>query len=337
MEQILSEKEIDALLQGIEDSNLSKEEKIKHLGLSHENTEKFDEVQKEADKYKEGSKEISKSFFNIKGFSFDEEGANVIAREMTRAFVRGRLEAGGFPKDKTEKAVDIIMDRKELKNQEQEKIGENQEMLEKAYEQLIKQKERFIQTLEKLEFSGKQAEDLLFMKNKIEDIEVILEIDLKTGSIGMPIIDKTEGILKKRDDLIDVLKKIDDKSFINNFEDFEKEVNQFKKIASLFFSDLKNNFNILNEIMLILRIEEESLKNNPEVSEKVSKEIAQLLDHFGYRQIYPVKDEEYDIRAHEVVGEEISEFKRGKIVKVVKRGLKRGDTIIFKAKVIIAK
>lgn len=334
-------------------------EKIEQLELSREDAEKFSAVQNEAKEYIKGSEAISRSFLDIEGFSFDQKGADAIAHEMTRAFIRGRLKARAFPPDKIETALDILAPNRtnkaiQTENQETQK-GEkvDQKILEKAYQQILEKKDEYIHTLEKLsstdpfgEFKirvglgrldnlAQKITGALMLKEAVEALSKILEKDL-SDNFSSTLINDYENKLNDNIEFIESLRNISDEDFIDDFANISRKVEGTKEIFYDFFSKIEK-ISLFNEIMLIFSITTDGLQNHPELNEKIADKLKPLFDYLGLAEILPKENEEYDPRAHKIDGEEISKLERGKITRVLRPGIRKGDEAVTKAWVIVSK
>lgn len=319
-----------------------KNAKIERLDLSVEDKNKLDAIIKGIDEFKQGpAEQMAQAFLGIKeAFKFSEERVNIIKNEIIGGFAERQLEKLNLSAEQKDEILKIIMGEEE-KEEEKEETEETekrpeQELLLKAYEQLIKQKEYFLKILNGLKFDKKAVNDIFFFSDSVKEILKILGTDEKEkGFISIRAANLIVGYFNKRDEMAQELELVDDKKFIDDFERHRDEIIKLEKTWSDFSQTLVGTVNWLTEFDLLFSYFEES---NPEFVEKVSEKIEPLLKHFGFEQIYPKKGEEYNPREHLVDGE-IAEsgVKRGQVVRVVRQGLKKGGEVIQKARVIIAK
>lgn len=342
MAQVLSEKEVQQLLDSI-DKLEEKDAKIEALNLPAEDKNKLDVIIRGIDEFKEGpAEQMAQTFFGIKEtFKFSKERVNIIKNEMVGAFAEGQLEKLNFSKEQNDEILKIIMgeeEREEVKEgaEEAEKTEESseQELFYKAYEQLIRQKEYFLESLDGLKFDDKIVNDIMFFNGGVKEILKILGTDEKEKSFFLTkIADFIRTLLNRKNELIQELEAVDDKKFIDDFERYRNEIIRFVKTWND-FSSTSTFVNYLPEFDLLFSFLKE---DNTKITQEVLEKLEPLLKHFGYKQIYPKKGEEYNPREHEVVGEESSVVKRGQVARVVRRGLKKGDEVIQKARVVIGK
>lgn len=321
---------------------MSREERINKLNLTPENRKKLDGVIAKVDKYKLEAEAMKNQFLEIEEtFKFLDEDAEVISFAMIYAFARKMCIKEGLTEN-LEELVEILAGR-EIFSFAEEKIegaekAPNQEMLEKAHNELLEQKEYFLETLDELNDKIINSvipftEKLLFFGVNVKEILDILRAE-EDGFYSIKTLNSLNNCLKYKDDLINKIKSVSDDEFINNFKNYRNLIMSFKESVINFLFTIKEP-DWLPEISLLFALEDAKRKEG--FTEDLSEKIKPLLEHFGYEQIYPKKGEEYDPRAHKPEGEEISIVKRGQVVRVVRRGLKKGDKVLIMAKVILAK
>lgn len=319
--------------------------KIEHLNLSPEDKNKLDAVVRGIDAFERGpAEQMTQAFLGIKeAFKFSEERVKIIKREVVGGFTERQLEKLDFPAEQKDEILKIIMGEKEEEVKEAAKEREkipSQKLFEKSYEQLIKQKVYFLEILDRLEFDKKKRDDMAFFHNTAEEIFKILGIDKKEG-IRFPSTEIDNIIIdyfSKKVELMQELRVADDKKFIDDFERYRDEITKFVKGWNDFSQTLlRTGINRLSEFNFLFSFFERE-KKTPEFTEKASEKLVSLLAHFGFRQIYPKKGEEYDPRYH-LADDEIVEvgLRRGQVAKVMRIGLIKGTEVVQKARVIVGK